>query len=177
MIQEKIFSFISECGVFRGKMHSEVTIYEERIEIVRDTKWKVAPKTILYYEDITSIVHKKGGFAVGEQWISFSVPGVNPRYMRTADMGTTYIDLGIDQAPWTDENSIIFRKDNNEVTKYFEKIQEVYGNYKRNKRNDNIKVTDESSMDRLRKLKELYDLGILDKTEYEEKRTKLVQDI
>lgn len=176
-MEEKVFSFISDCGIFKGKMHSEIDVYEDRIEIIRDTKWKVAKNTIIYFENITSITHKQGGFAVSEQWITFSVPGVNPGYIRTADMGTTYIDLG-SQAPWTDENSIIFRKDNCEVEGYYKKIQEVYGNYRKNKGEAKmVNVTEESPLDKLKKLKDLYDLGIINDSEYEEKRDKLLQKI
>lgn len=177
-MEEKVFKFISDCGSFRGKMHSEISIYENRIEITRDTKWKVAKNTVIYFDNITSITHKEGGFGVSEQWISFSVPGVNPGYIRTADMGTTYIDLGISQAPWTDENSIIFRKDNSEVKEYYKKIQEIFGNYKKNNNSSSIvNVTQESAVDKLKKLKDIFDLGIITESEYREKRDKLLQEI
>ena len=38
-------------------------------------------------------------------------------------------------------------------------------------------IMQESSLDKLKKLKELYDLGILSKTEYEEKRQKMLNEL
>ena len=178
-MNEKVLSFVTDCGSFLGKMHAEVDVYENRIEISRETRWKVEKNTILYFEDITAIKHKDtGGMFCSEQWISFTVPGVNPGYVRTAEMGKMYIDVGGEQTPFTDENSIIFRKDNPNVKEYYQIMQEAFGKYKDKTNNSNSTViVQETAMDKLKKLKELFDMGIIDQTEYESKKRKLLDEI
>lgn len=79
--------FVSVRSIER-KIHSEANVYEEQIEIIRDT---IASKTVIGLEDMTSIVHRKGGFVSGEYWISFAIARANQGYMLAADIDTTYV--------------------------------------------------------------------------------------
>ena len=107
----EIFSFISDCGLARGKMHAEVKVFADRVEIKRDTKWKVAKQTTIYFDSVTAISHKMSkGLLQSEQWITFAVPGVRQDMVVAVEPGT-YV-TNSQMAPFDDEYSIIFRKDN-----------------------------------------------------------------
>ncbi len=82
-------------------------------------------------------------------------------------------------APFDDEYSIIFRKDNAQAEKYIQRIKEIYQEFKNNHTPNvvNNVVQEESAIEKLKKLKEIYDLNIITEEEYEEKRNKLLQEI
>ena len=174
----EIFSFISDCGLARGKMHAEVKVFADRVEIKRDTKWKVAKQTTIYFDSVTAISHKMSkGLLQSEQWITFAVPGVR-QYMVVAVEPGTYV-TNSQMAPFDDEYSIIFRKDNAQAEKYIRRIQEIYQEFKNNHTPSAVNnvVQGESAIEKLKKLKEIYDLNIITEEEYEEKRNKLLQEI
>ena len=85
----------------------------------------------------------------------------------------------IAMAPFDDEYSIIFRKDNAQAEKYIRRIQEIYQEFKNNHTPSAVNnvVQGESAIEKLKKLKEIYDLNIITEEEYEEKRNKLLQEI
>lgn len=56
-------------------------------------------------------------------------------------------------------------------------IYNKYRNEKSRVGSEKMVIMQESSLDKLKKLKELYDLGILSKTEYEEKRQKMLNEL
>lgn len=86
---EEIFSFISDCGLARGKMHAEVKVFADRVEIKRDkvkglkykiTKSSASNGTVTVIENlkkdatkitIPSTVKIKG--------YTFKVKGINKR--------------------------------------------------------------------------------------------------
>ena len=82
-------------------------------------------------------------------------------------------------APFDDEYSMIFRKDNAQAEKYIRRIQEIYQEFKNNHTPSAVNnvVQGESAIEKLKKLKEIYDLNIITEEEYEEKRNKLLQEI
>ena len=58
-------------------------------------------------------------------------------------------------------------------------IQEIYHEFKNNHTPSAVNnvVQGESAIEKLKKLKEIYDLNIITEEEYEEKRNKLLQEI
>ena len=165
---EEIFSFISDCGLARGKMHAEVKVFADRVEIKRDTKWKVAKQTTIYFDSVTAISHKMSkGLLQSEQWITFAVPGVRQDMVVAVEPGTYVTNSQI--APFDDEYSIIFRKDNAQAEKYIRRIQEIYQEFKNNHTPSAVNnvVQGESAIEKLKKLKEIYDLNIITEEEYE----------
>ena len=59
------------------------------------------------------------------------------------------------------------------------RIQEIYQEFKNNHTPSAVNnvVQGESAIEKLKKLKEIYDLNIITEEEYEEKRNKLLQEI
>ena len=158
-------------------MHAEVKVFADRVEIKRDTKWKVAKQTTIYFDSVTAISHKMSkGLLQSEQWITFAVPGVRQDMVVAVEPGT-YV-TNSQMAPFDDEYSIIFRKDNAQAEKYIRRIQEIYQEFKNNHTPSAVNnvVQGESAIEKLKKLKEIYDLNIITE-EYEEKRNKLLQEI
>lgn len=63
----EIFSFISDCGLARGKMHAEVKVFADRVEIKKRYEMEMmAKQTTIYFDSVTAISHKmsKGFIAV-----------------------------------------------------------------------------------------------------------------
>jgi len=66
-----------------------------------------------------------------------------------------------------------------EGKEYYQKLLEIFNNYKSSQKS---KVSannnpPESALDQLKKLKDLYDAGIITEQEYEEKRVKLLEKV
>lgn len=110
-------------------------------------------KTI-YFEDITSIQLKEGGLANG--YIQFTIPGGNERLK------------GLLNAK-NDENSVIFKKSENE------KALKIKNFIERKKKATRKPQQSFSVADEISKLKLLMDSGIITQEQFEEQKSKLLK--
>ncbi len=174
-MDQVLLSFTTDTGFLRGKLHAEVKLYSDRIEIYRDTHWAVSKQTVLFFDNITSVSFRPSKYPISEQWIKFTVPGSDSGVTVAVPANSVVLEV---QAPFTDENVIIFKKNDDQAEKYFQTIQKAYSQYRSAMRTQPAQATiAESPLDKLKKMKELLDLGVISQAEYEEKRIKLLQEI
>lgn len=175
-----IFEFSATSGYLRGKTTANVKVYKDRIIIQRDTKWANIPKELtLSFTDILTITYDENK---SNAWISFAVPSALPNsQMKSVQPvyamrpGEIVITPSIKTAPFGEAYAIIFPKaQKDEAKTYYKQLLEL-----NKKARDQGKATpaasQESTLDKLKKLKELLDMGVLSEDEYEEKRRELLQ--
>lgn len=163
-----------------GRYSTEVSVYSDRVTIRRKGATGGLPKEmILLFENIAAVI---SGSQSGRAWISFSVPGI---YNATSNTVTAVKPGSItftSKIPYNDPCSVVYgmgekqqaEKDCSEINKIFMK----YKTAARTKYSAPAPVImQESALDSLKKLKELYSMGIITEEEYNEKREKLMASI
>lgn len=169
-------------------------LFENRVEIVRNGRIRVggpAKENTIYFDDVTSVVYGTldiiGGYI--DSWIVFIVPGAQSTNgtMSTANItgnfslsSMTTANVATDPQ-WENTHAVIRRdKKGKETLKpSFEIIREQYNKYKQGQRKTVVlqSTNPESAYDKLKKLKELQEMGIISSEEYEEKRKILLADL
>ncbi len=181
---ECLHSFSTNTHLIGSKYLTEVFVYSDRIVITRTGKTVLAKEMTISFDDITAIT--PGGPVWGNSWISFSVPGVQKVHQNTVMIGKPnrqgQVAFSGDARPFMDPCSVVYEKGQQEqALEDYRVINDIYMKYKtamRDKHAGNVSaIMQESSLDQLKKLKELYDLGIINDAEYNEKREKLLQQI
>lgn len=141
-------------------VNGQIELYDGKIVIKR--KGALAKMTqgftkgdkTIYINQISGIQFKTGGNFVNG-YIQFSLPGGNERTKGAFDATQ-------------DENSVMFRKSDNELaTELKRRIEKML-------HTDNNHVTSSSSADEIKKFKELYDSGIITEDEFDQKKKQLL---
>lgn len=181
MSKQSQYSFSVETSwTIFSKYTSHVRIYRDCIKIKRVGRVGDIPEEVtIPFDSITSITYTKDSnymlsyiaFTGLSNSTSQSINGLNMGKMMVASSSAN---------PWSDPYGIVFKlKMYETVEPYYKKMVEVFEAYKREQsgpKRQNIIVND-SSVDKLKKLKELKDLGIITSAEYEKKREKLLSEI
>lgn len=175
-----IFEFSATSGYLRGKTTANVKVYKDRIIIQRDTKWANIPKELtLSFTDILTITYDENK---SNAWISFAVPSALPNsQMKSVQPvyamrpGEIVITPNIKTAPFGEAYAIVFPKSQkDEAQAYYKQLLEL-NKEARSQGKATSTVSQESALDRLKKLKELLDMGVLSEDEYEKKRKELLE--
>ena len=176
------YKFSTKMRILTASYETIVSVYEDRVVIKRIGRTGGLPSdSTISFRDATAI---SWGNAVGRSWITFTIPGTVTRgaqYVTTVRPGQ--FAFSGPYIPYEDPFSIVFglyEVENAEY--YFRKIKKLFDTYKTNTATEqntvsNTTIYQDGVMDKLRKLKELKDLDILNEEEYEEKRIKLLSEI
>lgn len=177
-----IFEFSTTYGYLRGKTTANVQVFQDKIVIERDTKWANIPREMtLSFSDITSISYDENR---SNAWISFAVSATMPNSeakpmqpMYAASRGEIVITSGTKTAPFSAPYAIVFPKEQKaDAKKYYDQLLSIHKKTKSTLTAATV-INQESSLDKLKKIKELLDMGVLSQTEYEEKRQELLKQI
>jgi len=180
--------------LFWEKYDWVLKLFENRVEIVRNGKIRAggpAKEAIIYFDDVTSVVFGSCDIIGGtvDTWIAFIVPGVQNT---NATMSTTNITGGFslssvssssvaEQPQWDNTYAVIRRDKRGEQTlkQAYEVIREYYDKYRHSASADSAPQRNsvETPYEKLKMLKGLHDMGILNAEEYEEKRRVLLADL
>lgn len=159
-----------------------VYVFQDRVVINRLGKLNGLPGDVtIYFRDVTSIQYASAQMGMRPR-ISLTVPGsAMGSTTMAAPMTKNLTVASTNVNHYDDPCSIIFPLDpSEEAKKYCEMIKQYYNEYKANEQVPLQVATiiqQESAVDKLKKLKELKDMGILSDSEYEEKRQKLLYEV
>lgn len=155
-----------------------VKVFFDHVEVVKEGRTGDVPPTFtIFFEHLISVNCYKS-FDYPGAWLSFSTMGgaQGGQSIGMVNVGKFAIGSAIAN-PWSDPYSINFKRSNYEsVQSFAEEINSVFNLYRKHKSNLVVKES-ESALDKLKKLKELLELGILSQAEYEEKKQKLMSEI
>lgn len=166
------------------KWSTEISVYPDKVKISRRGKTVLPREFEISFDDITAIT--TGGPVWSNSWITFSVPGVEKVHQNAVMLGkpnrSGQIAYTGDARPLMDPCSVVYEKGMQEkVAEDYKAINKIYSQYKAAVREKQMPggsvVVQESALDQLKKLKELYDMGAINESEYTEKREKLLQGI
>ncbi len=171
-----------------GSIVSKISVYEERVEIERTISGvlratvKLPTTTSVYFKDITGILHREPSFlSTGNMgYIEFS--GI---HRNTSTIGTVNVKGKIIsniemtnaiQNPYC----VVYSKDAKAVKENFKRLYEIFIKLKEtNISTQNVQIVknEESALDKIKKLKELLELGAITQAEFDEKKAVLMQKI
>lgn len=179
-MNEVLYEFKSKLTIIGRKYETHVQIYEDRAEIRREGVTGALPKEgTAFFSDMTGVSY---GSRSGRTWISFIVPGTfqaQPAIIRTTNKGGISAAT-VNAIPYDDPFSVVSgmgaRAD---FEQHAKRINEIYAEYKSSHSAPAAVpvVSQESAIDKLKKLKELNDLGIISDEEFAEKKQKLMAEI
>jgi len=178
-LESEEYSFSTEMRTLMEAYKSKVSVSKNKVVVKREGRTSLPAETTIYFKDATAV---SWGATVGRSWISFTVPGATS-LGRNAVVTSNKVAVGFSgpYVPYDDSFSVVFgMKQENEARKHFNVIKKMFDEYKDRSVDAPVTMTaiqQESAVDKLRKLKELKDLGILNDREYEEKRQKLLAEI
>ncbi len=175
-----LYSCHTKLAVIGSKYSSTVYAYSDRVEIHREGKTALPKDMTLFFDDITVI---SGGNSSGRSWISFSVPGMfnAGRGVVTAAKPGQIVIAG-PTIPYDDPCTVMYGLgEKREAEEDCRQINEIFMTYKAESRKRKEvgapSIMQESALDQLKKLKELFDMGVITEAEYNEKREKRMKDI
>jgi hypothetical protein len=124
---------------------------------------------------------------MGYTWIIFSLPGINQSssvFTTASVTKSVSVTLGPssgEDVPFSNTYAICSYNDKNQsLKKHFDRVFKIFNEYRRNSfqsQGPAVVQSQESSLDKLKKLKELLDMGAITNEEYEEKRKILINQI
>lgn len=174
------FEFSATSGYLYGKTIANVKVYHDRIVIDRDTKRANIPREMtILFEDVVSITYDENK---SNAWIGFAVDAnlpnsqlKYPQLVQSIRPGEIAIMPNVKVAPFDEPYAIVFPKNQKDDARaYYERLL-VLSQSVQQHRKEVYTVDQESPLDKLKKLKELLDMGVLSETEYEQKKNELLQ--
>lgn len=176
-MSELIHHFSTKLTIIQGSYTNNVMVYDDHVDITREGRTTLPKQLTIFFDTATSVFYGKNV----RPFISFTVPGRgSDNHIVTAlRPGESVIPTGM-QLSYNDPFTIIGGIHENLETHY-KIIKKVFDDYKKNVSaapaiNQTV-VQQEDALDKLKKLKELYDLGVLTEAEFEEKKKKLLSEI
>lgn len=172
-----------------GGVETEVQVYSDKIELKRKLKGvlavtsKLPNETTVYYKDIASVIYNKPSIASSKiGWIE--LVGINRNSGGVVE--TKELKSGLTISNVNTVNSlnnpycISFNKNKNEMEDYYLKIRETFEKYQEDNSShivQNVIEDKETALDKIKKLKELLDIGAINEQEYNEKKSELMKNI
>lgn len=177
---EPEYEFTSEMHTLIQHYTTCVYVFKDSVMINRVGTLNGLPSDItLYYRDITAI---QLGSMSGRPRITFTVPGMSIGSNALSAPVTKSVSIASANVDhYTDPCSIVFGLNEvGEAQKCCDIIKRYFHNYKANEQTTKLGAMVpqyDGPVDKLKKLKDLKDMGILSDAEYEEKRQKLLSEI
>lgn len=150
-------------------------VYEDKVVISRKTvagfiSQGIKGEKTLYYNDITGIEYKKPSIWANG-YIKFIVPGSKESNQSVSILGTTTEAM-------QDSNSLILRAFNKRFPEESERIYKLILQKIKNSKVNKVEDTRNnisSSVDEIKKFKELLDIGAITQEEFDRKKQELLQ--
>lgn len=175
-MSELIHHFSTKITILQGSYSTNVKVYEDHVDLTREGRTGLPKQLTIFYDNATSVFYGK----YVRPYICFTVPGglPNNQVVTAIRPGEAVFSTGA-QLSYTDPFTIIGGMHEN-LEPHYKIIKNVFDEYKKNASNTpvvNQSIVQENALDKLKKLKELFDMGILSEAEYEEKKGKLLSEI
>ena len=157
-----------------GGIETEVSVYDDRISLKRKISGvlaltvKLPSETTVFYNDLSAINLVEPS-------------GINGGTMKTVDVNGKVLNNVDTVNALGNPYCIVFNKDKNEMKDYFNKLRDAYQEYKSKEKNSSTTIInqnqEESSLDKIKKLKDLLDIGAISQEEFDEKKKTLMNNI
>lgn len=179
-MSEVLYQFSTKIMVLTGSFKTDVLVYEDHIDIMREGRTVLPKESTVFFETASTITH---GYHV-RPYITFVVPGsqINSSQVVAAlNPSQAMFATAVPQLPYNDPFSVVGATNEKvQFEEHFNAIKSIFDKYKglHARRELSQPVAEQDGpIDKLKKLKELADLGIISDSEYEEKRRKLLDQI
>ena len=162
-----------------------VRVYDNRVVIIRNGVLRpgLQENTTIFFDDVASIKYGQNNGRCGIQFIIPSLQGTPDPVVMTHKVGknnAVSFSAFNESIMLTPDNISYYLEDKGDKLKeYYNQILDIYTQYRneKSKTKSEAAVLQESILDKLKKLKELYDLGVLTDAEYAEKREKMIKEL
>lgn len=163
-----------------------VNVYEDHVKIIREgklPKWTSLQKEVtIYFESVSSIVYGEGQ---GVPSIIFVVPGTEnvlssvqtTNISKTFSVSTVSNSNLLNSGQFNNNYAVSTFKKDGRLKEEYEKLQQYFNKYKSQLHNFSSQNESVDIYDKMKKLKELQQMGIITDLEYEEKRQILLKQI
>lgn len=158
----------------------EVVVYRDRAIIKRSGSMRasLSNETVVRFEDVSAIrcMGPDIKFHVKGMQSSSPLPIVTSKLSKNISVSS----MPNSQDVWDlGDPYMIEGKDSNEMQKHCNELNKIYNAYRDNANNNLVttNIKQESELDKMKKIKELFDLNIITKDEYEAKRKELLEKI
>lgn len=169
-----------------GAIETTVTVYDNKISMMRRLTGvlamnvKLPSETTVYYRDLSGINFNKPTLINSVGWIELSGVSGNTTTMKTVDVNGKMFSNVDTVSALGNPYCIVFSKQKGDMEESYLKVKKVFDEYKANESGAGIVnniVQEESSLDKIKKLKELFDMGAISLDEYEEKKKVILSSI
>lgn len=181
-----LFSFKASHKAMGG-IETDVEVYEDKIELKRKVSGVIAMNTKLptvttaYYEELKGINFVKPTLSSGNiGWIELVGISRDRNVTQMVDVNKALISNADIVNGLKNPYCIVFNKNKDEMEVCYLKIKDVFDKYvvkARSTRGVTNIIQDETSLDKIRKLKELLDIGAISQEEFEAKKIDLMKNI
>ena len=170
-----------------GGIETDVAVYDDKIELKRKVSGVIAlntklpSETIAYYNELKGINYVKPNLASGNVgWIELVGVSRNQAVTQTVNVNGSLISNADIVNGMKNPYNIVFNKNKAEMEDCYKKIKEAFEKYSVQQKNNqgvtNI-ILDETALDKIKKLKDLLDMGAISQEEFEKKKNELMKNI
>ena len=181
-----LFSFKASHKAMGG-IETDVEVFEDKIELKRKVSGVIAMNTKLpsvttaYYDDLQGINYVKPTLSSGNiGWIELVGISQSGKVTQMVDVNRSMINNVDIVNGLKNPYCIVFNKNKNEMEECYFKLKDIFDKYVAKARSakgvTNI-IQDETALDKIKKLKDLLDIGAISQEEFEEKKTNLMKNI
>lgn len=170
-----------------GAIVTDVCVYEDRIFLKRKISGvlsltvKLPSETTVYFKDISGVTFSKPTVTNSIGWIELSGINSNASTMKTVDVNGKVLSNVEQTNAMGNPYCIIFsKKEKDEIEEKYAELKRIFEEYKSNESNSVSVINcapSESSLDKIKKLKELYDMGAISEEEFEKNKKELMQNL
>lgn len=171
-----------------GKIETEVLVYEDRVTLKKKVTGAFAMNTALpaeitaFYGDLSGINFSKATIMKPVGLIELTGISANHGTVKTVDVQGKIATNGVDIANALGNPYVIpFNKDKEAMEGKYNELRTVFEKYKANNSNGNVNVInaaqEESALDKIKKLKELLDIGAITQEEFDAQKSELLKNI
>jgi hypothetical protein len=184
-VSNLVFEFVAEHKALGGIV-SKVSVFEERVIIERKISGvfkatvHLPTTTTVFFKDISGIIHNEPSLRTTNiGWIEFSGVNRGGATIGTVDVnGKVINNIEITNAI-KNPYCIVFNKDSKRLKDDFSRLYDVFvASKEKDTSGQNIQVvSEETPLDKIKKLKELLELGAITQEVFDEKKEKLLAQI
>lgn len=160
-----------------------VQVYNNRVVILREGVLRpgLQENTTIYFDDVTAITYSYGNGFCSIRFLIPNMQNTSDQLIMTHKLGKkNSMSFSVFDEASVDNVNYSIRDRGERLKEYHKQILEIYNKYRERKcqlASESTAASKESALDKLKKLKELHDLGIISDDEYAEKRQKMLDEI
>ena len=170
-----------------GGIETDASVFDDRISLKRKVSGvlaltvKLPSETTVFYSDLSAINFVSPTGINGIGWIELSGVSTNSGTMKTVDVNGKMLNNVDTVNALGNPYCIVFNKDKKEMELCYNKLKDAYQEYKSKEKGSSTTIInqsqEESSLDKIKKLKDLLDIGAISQEEFEEKKKTLMDNI